>query len=86
MINKDEVKRLRMKTNQENIYEIKPLLPVISEEKREYRQNKQFIFRALNIPHNNFSIINFIKTQMDKIIQLIPDCEILVIGKILVKN
>ncbi|WP_411469801.1 glycosyltransferase [Bacillus thuringiensis] len=82
LINKDEVKRLRMKTNQENIYEIKPLLPVISEETREYRQNKQFIFLgALNIPHNNFSIINFIKTQMDKIIQLIPDCEILVIGK-----
>ncbi|MFB5166680.1 glycosyltransferase [Parageobacillus toebii] len=81
LINFEEVKLLKFRTGQENIYEIKPVVDSVKIT-RNYLNSKTFVFLgALNIPHNSFSIKYFIYTQIEKILELVPDFELLIIGK-----
>jgi glycosyltransferase involved in cell wall biosynthesis len=82
LISNNEVACLRKRTSQKNIYELKPLVKYKQSYNRKYEGSPTFIFLgALNIPHNEASIIHFIETQMDKIKQLIPDFKLLIVGK-----
>lgn len=82
LISNNEVTCLRKRTSQKNIYELKPLVKYKQSYNRNYEGSPIFIFLgALNIPHNEASIIHFIETQMDKIKKLIPDFKLLIVGK-----
>lgn len=85
LINSEEVNILKNRSKQSNIYEIKPLLNYDIGTNRKTslnKNNQQFIFLgSLNIPHNSLSIIFFIKSQMEKILEILPEFKLKIVGK-----
>jgi glycosyltransferase involved in cell wall biosynthesis len=66
LISQAEVDKLRERTNNRNIYEVKPVLPVL--EGTDRKKSSRFIFLgALNIPHNEAAILNFLDVNRDYI-------------------
>ena len=54
----------------------------IAELIRRYGGEPVFVFLgALNLPHNQFSIVHFIECQMDKIIKKMPGARLRIIGR-----
>lgn len=82
LISEQEVKFLKELTGKSNVYQINPLLDSIDGKfNRKYQGNQTFVFLgALNIPHNETALLNFISSQIDFIIKLMPDFILKVIG------
>ena len=83
LLNEAEAALLRSRTGDSSIQTIKPLLlntrKVID---RDYNGEPIFIFMgALNLPHNDLSIRNFIETQMPKVVETIPGIRLRIIGR-----
>jgi glycosyltransferase involved in cell wall biosynthesis len=83
LINAEEANLLQRETGHSSIQTVKPLLTDIGRVvDRRYNGDPVFVFLgALSVPHNQFSIIYFIETQMDKIIDKIPGVRLRVIGR-----
>lgn len=82
LINRHEVSVLNKKLSKNSVQEIKPLVKIKNTCDRNFQSQPTFVFLgALNVPHNNFSITQFIKNQMDALIQVIPNVKLLIIGK-----
>ena len=83
LINEEEASLLHRRTGQTSIQSIKPLLTNSGEMRaRHYDGKPVFVFLGgLNLPHNQFSIIQFIETQADRMIEQIPGVKLRVIGR-----
>ena len=83
LINAEEANLLQRETGHSSIQTVKPLLTDIGRVvDRRYNGDPVFVFLgALSVPHNQFSIIYFIETQMDNIIDKIPGVRLRVIGR-----
>jgi len=83
LINRDEAAALREKTGHPSIHTVKPLLESYgSGSPRRYTGEPVFVFLgALNVPHNHFSIVHFIESCMDEIMERIPGVRLRVIGR-----
>lgn len=83
LLNQEEILALQNQTGNNSVALIKPLLrKATCRNKRNYQGEPVFIFLgSLNVPHNQASIIHFIKTQMDEIIHKIPRVKLRIIGK-----
>ncbi|WP_406944926.1 glycosyltransferase [Halobacillus sp. SY10] len=84
LISELEVGVLKANSKQENIRSIRP--KVLNHKnnitKRDYKGVPTFIFLgSLNIPHNNVSIVNFIKVNMKNLISENPNVKLKIIGK-----
>ncbi|MFC7393008.1 glycosyltransferase [Scopulibacillus cellulosilyticus] len=82
LINPDEVKLLKKRSRRDNIYEIKPNLRKVQTICREFNGDPKFLFLgSLNIPHNKVSLLYFLNSQLEKILKIIPDFKLVIIGK-----
>src|SRR5215204_978356 len=83
LVSKEETSLLRSKTKDAPIRTIKPLLQNPRKAMtRDYDGEPTFVFLGrLDYPPNQLSIVNFITTQMDRVIEKIPECRLRVIGK-----
>lgn len=83
LINSGEANLLRRRTGSFCIRTIKPMLGTpASGTRRGLDQDPEFVFLGdLGLPHNRFSIVHFITTQMDQIIKEIPGVKLRIIGK-----
>jgi glycosyltransferase involved in cell wall biosynthesis len=84
LISQKEANLLNERSNCSTVKSIRPV--VINRKDILYNRNftgePNFIFLgALNIPHNNVSIYNFIKLNMDKLIEEIPNIKLQIVGK-----
>ncbi|AIE61455.1 glycosyltransferase [Bacillus methanolicus] len=84
LISQKETKLLNERSNCSTVKSIRPV--VINRKEILYNRNFTgepiFIFLgALNIPHNNVSIYNFIKLNMNKLIEEIPNIKLQIVGK-----
>ncbi|MDQ0162565.1 glycosyltransferase family 4 protein [Aeribacillus alveayuensis] len=83
LINRDEALFLSSETGLNNIKSVKPLLYKTNKyATRQYKGDPIFVFLgSLKIPHNLFAIKNFIESQMDKVIEKVPNVKLRIIGK-----
>lgn len=83
LISQKEVNILNDVSGGDNVKSIRPIVNRVNKNyNRLLGKKKTFVFLgALNIPHNDVSICNFIRLNMDNIIREIPDIKILIIGK-----
>lgn len=83
LLNEEEVEVLRRRTERSSVQSIKPLLVAMGKATdRHYNGEPVFVFLGgLNLPHNQFSIIQFIRNQADKMIERMPDVRLRVIGR-----
>ena len=83
LINRDEADLLRKKTGHTSIHTVNPLLTRSrADSDRHYTGEPVFVFLgALDVPHNHFSVLHFVKTCMDQMITEMPDVKLRIIGR-----
>ncbi len=82
LISTEEVSRLRLDTQFPRIHVINPYLSLEAANRRMYRGDPTFVLLgSLNIPHNRFSFIHFLRSQMVRIRRMIPRAKIIIVGK-----
>lgn len=82
LVNSQEVRLLRDRTNSESIREIRPILNIASSVARSYSGNADFVFLgAMSVPHNAYSISRFMKKWLDPIIERVGNFRLLIVGK-----
>ncbi len=83
LISQNEATTLNLRTNSSSVKSIRPVV-INGDSKRYERDPDEFSFvflGALNIPHNNVSICNFLRENMNELIDEIPNIKIYIIGK-----
>lgn len=81
LLNDSEASLLKEKTKERSIYTINPYICKKIAYKRNFRGLPEFVFLgSLNFPQNAVSIISFIKTQMNSIIERLPNVKLRIIG------
>ncbi|WP_078409100.1 glycosyltransferase family 4 protein [Priestia abyssalis] len=82
LISSKEVNILKKRAGCSNIREIRPYIDFNTTYDRNYNGEPIFIFLGLlNIPHNDFSICEFIEKNIIEIIHQIPNFKLKIIGK-----
>ncbi|MCP1092513.1 glycosyltransferase family 4 protein [Bacillaceae bacterium OS4b] len=82
LISQEETNILNSLTKKATVKSIRPVVESNkSEYYRDYKGEPNFIFLgALNVPHNSVSVHNFLKVNIKKIVERIPNAKIKIIG------
>ncbi|HZE90777.1 MAG TPA: glycosyltransferase family 4 protein, partial [Rhizobacter sp.] len=83
LVNADEARRLRARARVSNVRAISPFIPSDrARQPRTWRGEATFVFLgSLNLPHNGFSIEQFIASRLPRLIEEIPAFRLVVIGR-----